>query len=532
MDITLSNELKQAGYELIETHISRVFLRGSDVYKTKRSVSLGFLDFSSLAQRRAACVAELELNRRLAPDVYLGLVGLVRDRSQALCFEASERCADLQVLEWAVHMRRLREEDRADTLLERGHLTAADVVALAERIAEFHRGARSDAETARLGGYHALAQNVRENFAQLAQLVEPLRAEELDSLRTYQLTQLEARREQLVRREHSGYVRDGHGDLRLEHCYRQPDGTFVIIDCIEFNERFRFADVCADLAFLSMDLRHHGREDLAGLLIATYARESRDYELYALLDLYESYRATVRGKVSAMLAGDVEVQADVRDRAAHEARRYLLQALAASGRPLKTPTVIVVFGLIASGKSTVARELGQRMGAPVLCSDEIRKQLLGVSPETAQHAAAFSGAYDAHMTQRVYDTMLARATPVLASGRSVVLDASFRARGQRDQARALAAARGAEVLFVECQVERAQALARLAERAHRPHVSDGRVEIYDDFVARFEPTEELPSSEHMTLDTTAPLEATLSRIMRAVDVGASLVLSSSGPLVP
>ncbi len=507
----LADELKLDGFEMVETHISRVFLRGGDVYKCKRPVSLGFLDFSTLELRRRACSAEVTLNRRLAPDVYLGVVGVLRDERGALCFVPEAQCGE--VLEWAVHMRRLRDEDRADLLLAQGTLRAQDIEQLAKQLAAFHRAAQTDEETARLGGSEALGQNVRENFAQLGELEPHIDATELEHLQAYQLGFLDGERERLRERERAGFVRDGHGDLRLEHCYRTPAGEFLVIDCIEFNQRFRYADVCADLAFLTMDLRHQGRTDLADLLLAAYARDSRDYALYGVLDFYESYRATVRGKVMGMLAQDGDVEEGVRERARREARRYLLQALAAAAAPVAVPTLYVTFGLIASGKSTLARSLCVHEGLAQLSADEVRKQLLEVSPTTARKEDPFVGDYGQHMTERVYDELFARAKQILASGRGVVLDASFRAKGHRDRARKLAAQLGVSIRFVECFVDRSEALARLSERARRPHVSDGRAEIYDAFAASFEAPDELPAEEYVRLQTAGPVELVLSGLL-------------------
>jgi aminoglycoside phosphotransferase family enzyme/predicted kinase len=523
MDRTYWQELEALGFASIQTHISRVFLRDRDVYKCKRAVSLGFLDFSTLELRARACAAEVVLNRRLAPDVYLGVVGLVRDEHGTLCFVPEPRAGE--VLEWAVHMRRLPDEARADTLLNRGQLSPHDVEVLARQIAAFHRTARADEETARLGGYEALAQNVHENFVQLAEQEAHVAADELGPLRAYQLAFLDRERSRLQERASAGFVRDGHGDLRLEHCYRAEDGRFSIIDCIEFNQRFRYADVCADLSFLTMDLRHLGRADLAERLVAAYARESGDYALYRLLDFYESYRAVVRGKVMGMLAQDAEVDYAVRARARAESRRYLLQARAAAARPLCVPRLYVTFGLIASGKSTLARLLCAQEGLSLLSADEVRKQLLGVAPTAARAEKPFVGAYGEQMTDRVYDEMFARASHVLASGRGVVLDASFRTQTHRARARALAKKHGVDVLFLECHVDRSSALARLAERARGPHVSDGRAEIYDAFAEHFESPDELSSQELVRVETNDAPERVLARALggrepaRRVSVG-------------
>ncbi|HEY6879315.1 MAG TPA: AAA family ATPase, partial [Polyangiales bacterium] len=232
---------------------------------------------------------------------------------------------------------------------------------------------------------------------------------------------------------------------------------------------------------------------------------------YGLLDFYESYRATVRGKVTAMLAEDAELPEPARERARRESRRYLVQALTSAGRPLCTPTLVVTFGMIASGKSTLARALFLRFGLSVLCADEIRKQLLGLAPTAERKEQPFVGVYGEQMTDRVYEEMFARAGQVLKSGRGVVLDASFRAKAHRERVRQLAAQHGVEVLFVECEVDRETALGRLAERAQQPHISDGRAEIYDAFAEHFEPTDDLPAERHVRFSTKGPVNAALER---------------------
>jgi len=520
MQQDLTGELRAAGFTLIETHISHVFLRGVDVYKLKRPVALGFLDFSTLLLREAACRAEVELNRRLSRDVYLGVVAVVREPSGRLGFverDESRAAGDPEVLEWAVHMRRLDDQQRADALLTAGSFGARDVETLAATIAAFHRAAAASEAITQFGSPESIEHNVRENFEQIAgQVAAYLSADEHAQLVTYQTRFLAEQRERLVERARAGFVRDGHGDLRLEHCYRGDDGAYAIIDCIEFNERFRYGDVCADLAFLAMDLSYHGRSELADSFVAAYARESSDYGVYGVLDFYRSYRATVRAKVSTFLGNDEGVSEATRTTAQHEARRYFLLAITAGQRPLCAARLIVTFGLIASGKSTLAAALAERLGAAQLSADHTRKELLGVRAEQPLPEAAFSGAYDSASSERVYATLFARAALILRTGRSVVLDATFRARAHREQARELANQWGADLLFVECQCDRALAMQRLRSRARGPSASDGREEIFDTFAASFEPTGELAPALHLSLDTAQPLAATLTSVYAAL----------------
>lgn len=500
--------------ETIETHISWVFLRGDEVWKVKKPVSLGFLDFSTVDRRRAACEAEIRLNRRLAPEVYLGCVPITQySRGRHEIDGAGE------TVDWAVHMKRLPDADRADTRLARGQLSNGQVEAIATRLAAFHARARCDAETTRFGTTEAIGVNVKENFEQSRDTISAyLDREQVEEIKTWQTRFLDTHESRFDQRCQAGRIRDGHGDLRLEHIYIDADDKIVIVDCIEFNDRFRFADVCSDIAFLAMDLAWHEHATLAEHFLASYAREANDYDLYPLVDFYESYRAFVRGKISAMVAADQNIVTAARQQAARDARRYYLLALAAERRALQPPRVIAVGGVIASGKSTLAERLANTLGAPVVDTDRTRKNLLGVAATTPLATAAFSGAYAPQQTNEVYAETLRRADAVLRSGRTVVIDASFRSRSARADAVELARHHGVPFLFVECRVTRDLARQRLRERAREASVSDGRLEIFEHFVAAWQPADEFPTSEHLVLDTALAPESNLERILEHLDM--------------
>ncbi len=497
---------------LEETHISWVFVLDRDVFKVKKPVDLGFLDFSTVDKRKAACEAEVLLNARLAPHVYRGLVAVRRGEDGRARIEGNG-----EIIDWAVHMHRLPDDRRADNLLAKNRLSGEDIDLIAARIAEFHESTRADEETAAFGKVGVIRQNLEENFAQtrgsLDAYVSPENAEEIVR---WQTAFVRGHEELFEQRVLAGHVRDGHGDLRLEHVYLDAP-TPTIIDCIEFNDRFRYADVCGDIAFLSMDLAAKGRVDLSERLLAHYARMSNDFDLYALVDFYESYRAFVRGKISAMLAGNDGVSLEARSRAAADARHYFLLALAADRRSVLMPSVIAVGGIIASGKSTIAKHIGAEMSAPVIDADRTRKAMLGVQAEHPVHEGAWQGAYDPAFSDRVYAEVLRRAAVVLTSGRPVVLDASFRSAEMRAAARELAIAHNAAFRFIECRADREVCRARLALRAQAQSVSDGRLEIFDAFCARFEPISELPSSEHIALDTSLPLEQNRQMLMSVLE---------------
>ena len=504
---SLRDDLAEGADELRETHISWVFLRGHEVFKVKKPVSMGFLDFTTIDERKKACEAEVELNARSSPDVYLGLVPVTRDASGR-----HRLGGEGETVDWAVHMRRLRDGDRADSRLAEGTLSVAQVDAIASYVADFHARCRADEQTSSFGSVGAIAVNVRENFVQTrAVIAEHLSPAEAAEIEEWQLSFLRDNEPLFEARRREGRVRDGHGDLRLEHVYFES-GEVRVIDCIEFNERFRYADVCADLAFLSMDLAWHDRVDLAERLLATYARDTGDFDLYPLVDFYESYRAYVRGKIASFVLASKDLAHGARERAAKEARRYFLLALAAERTPVVPPVVIAVGGLLASGKSTISDRLGAVLGAPHVNSDRVRKQLLGARPTERLYEGAWSGAYDPKLTEQVYAECYRAARVVVSSGRPVILDASFRSPEMRAAARAIASELGVPFRFVECRLDPAICRVRLKERDMTTSISDGRLEIFDDFLKKWQPPNELDPEEHVVVDTSRAIEESLATL--------------------
>jgi hypothetical protein len=499
--------------ELRESHSSWVFLTDTEAYKVKKPVDFGFLDFRTVEQRRAACEAEALLDGRLAPGVCRGVVP-VRVKADGRLVLGGGRG---EIVDWAVRMERMPDQRRADAMLARGDLSASMVAAIAARLAAFHAGARSDADTAHFGSVAVIGQNVRENFARMrgsiTRFLTPAEAVEIEA---WQLSVLCCAKSTFLSRVHAGRIRDGHGDLRLEQIYLLPDGEMKILDCVEFNDRFRFGDACSDVAFLSMDLALAGRVDLAELLLARYAREADDYELYALVDFYESYRAYVRGKVSTMLADDESASDEARQEASEQARRCFLLSLAAGRKAVLTPAVVAVGGMLAAGKSTVADRLGLALCAPVIDAERTRKRMLGISPSTTVRQDTWKGAYDPDFNERVYAELFRRAAVVLESGRSVVLDASFRSCELRRKARDLARQHGVAFQFVECTADASARGARLREREREYGVSDGRLAVFDAFLGAWEPTAELTSQDLVIVDTSQALAQTMYSVHQRI----------------
>jgi aminoglycoside phosphotransferase family enzyme/predicted kinase len=419
-----------------------------------------------------------------------------------------------ELVDYCVKMRRLPDATRADLLLERGALKMSDLDEIARVLAQFHEKCASSDAIARFGEQDSVAFNVRENLEQARPFLGRLLGDErAKALGQRQLEFLKENEQLLAARATSGKVRDGHGDLRLEHIYL-TDGGLQIIDCIEFNERFRYADVCADLAFLTMDLRHRGRADMAERLLSKYAILSGDYGLYELVDFYESYRAYVRGKVTAFLAqqkseadGELERRATV----------YFEQAFAGLSPAATAPRLICVGGLIASGKSTVAERLRCRLALPLVDTDRTRKRMAGLGPTDRGSDDAFRGIYSAEFSRKVYEEVLSAARGVLQSGRSVLVEASFTKREQRTCARDLAQTLGVGLSFVECRVPDRVARERLVKREGQVSVSDGRLDVYDAVAADAEPITLGELESHLVLDTTLS-ETSQARKLQELDL--------------
>lgn len=477
----------------VSTHISYVFLGRTRVYKIKRPVNLGFLDYSTLAARRHFCQEEVRLNRRGAPGVYLGVVPLFRD-SRGYSFVRPGETAD-----YAVVMVRLPDEWSAESRLRSGTLSHDDLARVARFLSGYYRNAP---ETPQFGSVDRLRRNVAENFDQTEPYVGRYVSRELfDRVRAWQEGALREAGP-FEQRAKERRIREGHGDLRLEHVYLTPEGV-KIIDCVEFLDRFRCGDAARDAAFFSMELRAEGAPIAAEYFLGRFAYETDDYGLYSVVDLYESYLAWVRGKIACSLA-----EAGREGKRAEAAK--LFELARRPTLPRRRPRIVAVGGIIGTGKTTVAEALSRRDGAPVVQADATRKHLAGLPKEEFAGAAPQEGIYTPGFDLRVQEEMLRRAEAVLASGRPVILDATFRSRHFRGRARDLAKKLGASFLFLECRCPEEVARARL--RGRTGGVSDAREDLYESFARRFEPPTELPPGEHMILNTTLPLSELLAKV--------------------
>ncbi len=477
-----------AGVDWVQTHLSHVFLTRQRVYKLRKAVDLGFVCFTSRAERNADCLREVALNRRLAPDVYLGVAPVVADAGAARVGRVAEALAGAG--EHCVVMRRLPSGRDALSLLEAGGLPRGGLDRVAERIAAFHarQGLGAPAPFSPEEWLARCTRPVDENFALLddaAGRIFP--AALLGGARDAAHGFVARHSARFEARRLAGRAVDGHGDLHLQHVWFETDAAEpIFVDCIEFAERLRRIDAAAEVAFLAMDLRYRDEDALAARFLRRYARESDDFDLYSVVDYFVGYRAAVRAKVASVAARDAGIDAGQRERAAESTRRHLELAAAALSAG-SAGALVLVGGVVGTGKSTLAEALADRVEGVVIASDRVRKHEAGLAPTDRATAGPDRGIYTPAWTARVYAGLLERAAPIVASGRVAILDATFSTRSQRRRAREAADALGVPVRFLETRCAPEVARERLARRAAAgTDASDAGPELYARSLARFE----------------------------------------------
>lgn len=491
------------GVERIETHASVVFLAGEEVYKLKKPVDFGFLDYSTLDRRKRMCELEIEMNRRLAPDAYIDVVEVVRgDRGIQIGGNG-------ETVDYLVHMRHLPESATLASLVKREAVRDIDIDAIARHIGAFHQRADHGPEVARWGRLEVVRQNIGENFEQTETYIgRTLPARIFGEISGYARAFLRDNEDLFCRRKEDGMIRDGHGDLRAEHVYLLNEVT--IVDCIEFNDRLRCGDVAVDLGFLAMDLDAMNRPDLSDRLVASYV-DASGFEVASVLDFYRCYRAYVRGKVASFrLNGDD-------GEARREARRFFhLSHRYATGD--RGPRLIVMSGLTGSGKSTLAAELAETLPAAVLDSDTTRKRLAGIDPSERQEIPYGTGIYSAAMSERVYQALLDGARERLQRGQTVILDATYTKRADRQAATSLANELGADFYIPHCEASEDLTRQRLARRGTEPaRVSDGRWEIYLAQRDAAEPFSGEEEKHRLLIDSSQPIETQAEAVLTALE---------------
>lgn len=476
-----------------ETHSGVVVLLGDLAYKLKKPIVLPFLDFSTPARRREACEREVTLNRRLAPDVYLGVAAL----------ETPNGVAEPMVL-----MRRMPDERRLSRVIDTP-TGPEEVRAIARLMAQFHAQADRGRQISAAGGRERVRARWRRNLDEAAALPSgPLGSDLLDAIRARVETYLAGRSPLFDERVEQEKVIDGHGDLLADDIFCLADGPRVL-DCLEFDDRLRYVDQIDDIACLAMDLLRLGHADAAAQLVHWYREFSADQPPQSLVHHYIAYRAFMRAKVTAVREQDPT--ASLHSPSTEDAVE--LGTLALSHLDTAAVRLVLIGGAPGTGKSTLAGFLSRRLGMTTISSDEVRKELAGLSSESNAPAAFSEGIYTAEWTGRTYAEILHRARLLLAFGESVIIDASWSDQRQRDAAERLAHDASAELVQLCCEVPVRIAAERIGERRG---VSDA-----DEGIALLMRNAAAPWPDSVRIDNTRALAD-------AVDDAAAAVLSGSG----
>jgi aminoglycoside phosphotransferase family enzyme/predicted kinase len=497
--------------EVVETHISYVVLAGDYAYKLKKPVNLGFLDFSTLAARRRYCEEELRLNARTAPQLYLGVLPISGTPD-----EPQMDGAGLPI-EFALRMRRFPQEALLDRMARAGTLAPEHVDALAAEIAAFHARVAAAPVGSDFGTPEQVLSPALANFECIDDPDVAAARSDLETLRAWTRTEHERTRETVVRRRRDGRVREGHGDLHLGNI-AWVDGRPVLFDCIEFDPRLRWIDVMNEVAFVVMDLLEHHRPALAWRCLDAYLQRTGDYDGVDLLRWYLVYRAMVRAKVAL-----------IRDRHAGVDPT----ALAAAGRPFRScidlagglarswrPALVVMHGLSGSGKSVLAQALLEALGAIRIRSDVERKRLHGFDPSARTQAAVGGGMYGTAGDADTYTHLARLAAGLVRAGWTVLVDATFLRRADRDAFRALAQAAGCRFLVVACEAPADILRARVAARAAEGRdPSEAGREVLERQLATIEPLAPAEAVDTVVVNTGGPAAndaAVLAQIARRI----------------
>jgi len=530
---------------MIQTHTSWVFLTGARAYKVKKPVNFGFLDYTSLSARRHFCHEEFRLNRLLSPDIYIKVLPITEVKGRLGLGGRGE------VIDYCLAMKELPQDWIMTEQLRKGRVTFEHIDQIARSIAGFHAQAERGPEVAQYGSTKTIRFNWDENFAQ----TEEFRGKTI-SQRTFDETRaaverfLAGKRGWFQRRRARGFVRRCHGDLHSKNIFitegsrvqgftgsgqnpRTPEpgdpGFIRIFDCIEFNPRFSCSDVASEIAFMAMDLDYWGHKDLADFFVERYVVHTRDTGLLRLLNFYKCYRAYVRGKVTSFVLNDPGVGAEDKRVARRTANEYfgLSHRYAQSLR--NKPQLVVMMGLPGVGKTYVARQLAERIGAFHFLSDSIRKQLLGIPVGQRRSEGYGRGIYRGDIGKRTYDEMLRRSRVYLSAGFSVIADATFLSEDSRQRAGEMAAKAGAPVLFVFADCPERTVRARLRRRTAEYSFSDATFPVYRAMKKRYFGPQassfKLRVRESCLLrgdcgfvevDTSQPLKRSLAKIERAL----------------
>jgi len=497
----------------IQTHISHVFMVPPYVYKIKKPVNFEFLDYSTLEKRKKLCHREVELNRRLCDGVYLKVVAIAKNDDTYQFVEEDERPES--TVEYAVKMNQLDEEYFLHTYIDEGTLTKEHLDRVADKLAAFYLDQEPNPKIEKWGQIENIRVNTDENFNQTKDFVgKTIDENAYAAIKHFTNAYFEKNEELFKRRIKTRRIVDGHGDLHLEHIHITPEQV-RIYDCIEFNDRFRYGDLAADLAYLAMDLDFNDCWQEEHYFINRMSAKLEDPDLLQIIDFYKCYRAYVKGKVKSMQSVEEEVEPEDRKKAASLASRYFYLSLRYAMIGSK-PSVIIFMGRVGTGKSTLAEYLKERLNVEYFSSDRIRKTLAGVPLTQRVSEEERDSLYSSEMSKRTYDTLMDRAVQSVTNGKSVILDATFsRKEGRKKLVRALDE-QDVDYCFIEIQASDETIKERLESRQNKKVVSDARLEDFDKLNQNYTPPQEIPEEHSLAVNSEQSIKKTIGKVYLAL----------------
>jgi len=449
--------------ELMQTHASYVLLTGDFVYKLKKPVNFGFLDYSTVAKRQHFCQEEIRLNQRGAKELYLAVLPVAKQGDKYHLGSGGE------IVDYAVKMVQFPQENLLSNMFESGTITTEDVEEMGRVVAGFHANAQTSEHISSFGRVEQIRQSIDDNYRQTEKYIERAQTQlQYTETKAYTDRFLVEHQQLFLDRITGGFIRECHGDLHLSNICRWHH-QILLFDCIEFNEPFRFVDTMYDVAFAVMDLEARGRKDLANRFLNTYAEQTGDWAGLQVLPMYLSRQAYVRAKVTSFLLDDPGVSSEDRSIAAQTAGDYYRQAWEYT-RP-RQGRIIMLSGLSGSGKSTLGKQIAQSVGGVHLRSDAVRKHLGGI-PLLSKGDDSL---YTPEMTAKTYQRVLALGAKLAAQGLTVILDAKYDRQSLRAAVVDLAADRGIPVQMIYCTAPADVLRDRLAHRTG--DIADATVDL-------------------------------------------------------
>ncbi len=468
---------------VVQTHISYVFIAKPYVYKLKKPVDFGFLNFVSFKDRKFYTFEEYRLNSRISPEIYLGVAVVVKNGNWLKLVE-DENYDENSVVAYCVKMKYIDDAYSLKHMLKE-RLDTQLLSLIAQKIYAFHKNADNTEGLQGFGSINEISKNSLENFDQIEKYIGAIvTAEEYAFMRKWTENFITQNTPLFENRNTAGFVRDCHGDLHCEHIYYK-DGKIIILDCIEFNKRFRYIDTISDIAFLLMDLDVNGQKEESNRLCAQYIQLSGDYDGVVFLPFYKAYRAMVRAKINSFQSDNEGITQNERDGFVQKASQYFQlakQYMQQSGKGV----IYTVFGNIGSGKSTIAMELAALTSGIVINSDSVRKKLVGLDIFDNATAKIGEGIYTTEMTSKVYATMKEKALAIAQRGIPVILDGTFYSKELRREFYQFFKDRGFDVhlIFADCSED--ELVRRIEKRQRDASISDATVEIFIQLKDRYE----------------------------------------------